>query len=118
MTENSITASDIKKSLLYKGYIKSKHKSIFNKICDLVMICRSTGVENDLYCLLDLLWTKNIDSVVLLYMLEGDSDTNLFLAQDQTMNNDTKYDPDKILKKIRIEIDYLSSNRAIPDSDF
>jgi hypothetical protein len=51
---------------------KRKHNPPLGKLCNIVDICRYIRIEKQLYDFLDLLWSSNIETCVLLYGLTKD----------------------------------------------
>jgi hypothetical protein len=97
--------TSIETSNLFKSYMKSKGESIFGKVWNLANICRVIGIEDHLYGVLDYLWLKNEESVVLLYGANKFSD-------EYSIHSKLKEEPiafqysNRILNKIHNQIEF------------
>lgn len=91
---------NIQQSVIYKNYVQSKGLNISEKVLAVKKICKRINLEYDLNNLLDLLWGKNIESVMLLYGLKDGSIDNLLLTEkDPNIHGITEIDTVRVLEK-------------------
>lgn len=88
----------IQNSVLYKSYMQSKMDSFFTKIYSLVEICRELNIEENLYKVLDLVWSKNADSAALLYRNELAPPSLLIIKQPNFKKPSKKLSKDNVVK--------------------
>jgi hypothetical protein len=90
---------EIQPSKLQEYYIQSKQESLHSRLYEVAKICENIGIEVELYDLLRELWSKNKKSTVLLYGLPERFPQALVTKQEvQDINDDTKYDFDKLIE--------------------
>ena len=98
--------TSIETSNRFKSYIKSKGESIFGKVWNLANICRVIGIEDHLYDVLDYLWLKNEESVVLLYGVNKFSDEYFIHSKLKEEPIAFQYS-NRILNKIHNQIEFF-----------
>jgi hypothetical protein len=104
--------SSVEKSSLYRSYMQSKGEHPFRKVQNLVRICRSFGIEDDLYKVLDKIWIKNKDVVILLYEIPQNPSwraiANYYKSHATKVSTDNIiYNKDDFINDIHDDIDYF-----------
>jgi hypothetical protein len=80
-----------------------KHEAPLGKLCNIVDICRYIKIENHLDGFLDLLWTRNIETCILLYPLNKYEQAIENKQQDENI----QYNVKDIIHEIRSGVNYL-----------
>ncbi|WP_415311980.1 hypothetical protein [Candidatus Nitrosocosmicus sp. FF01] len=102
------TLDDIRESTLCKNYVLSKGLSTYERVLAVKKICKGNNLEYHLNNLLDLLWTKNIESVILLYHLQyGSIVKSQSVKKDPSLQGDAMFDAIEVLEKIHYHFDEL-----------
>jgi hypothetical protein len=86
-----------------------KHEPPFGKLCNIVDTCKYVGFENQLNTFLDLLWSSNIETCILLYRLteyqgrEGDDQNNEMIEHNIQV----------IIGELRSKVNYLITSKEM-----
>lgn len=84
-----------------------KHEAPFGKLCNIVDICRYIGFENQLNTFLDLLWSRNIETCILLYRLTKYQRPE----EDHQKKEVIKYSAHNIVDEIHSGVNYLINDK-------
>ncbi|ALI36856.1 hypothetical protein NMY3_02666 [Candidatus Nitrosocosmicus oleophilus] len=101
----SYAPEQIKKTDIYNTFLSGKKEFIIDKVCNLSRVCTAVGIDNELYKVLDLLWTRNIDATNLLYEIDYKTEVNEEFIDYKIGNKNNNID-NKMVKKIHDLIDY------------
>jgi hypothetical protein len=92
----------------YRNFINSTSLSKFNLVLHTASICRSIGIEDSLYKILDLVWRKNKDATSLLYDLQVSvkSSSNKQVINKYFTESIDRPNNNDILEKIHLKIGF------------
>lgn len=108
LNSQPVKLDDIRDSTLCRNYVKSKGQSTHERILGVIKICKGTNLEYQLNNLLDLLWRKNIESIILLYNLQCRSFSNLqSMKKDPSISGDVGFNAIEVLEKTHYFFDEL-----------
>ncbi|MGD9672082.1 MAG: hypothetical protein AB7U98_01230 [Candidatus Nitrosocosmicus sp.] len=100
ISSQPFTLDVIRESTLCRNYVISKGLSTSERVLAVKKICKANNLEHDLNSLLELIWIKNTETVILLYGLEHGSIHNLqSVKKDPSIESDALYDAIKVLEK-------------------
>jgi hypothetical protein len=120
LLSNSLPASqpynldNISETILYNKYVHCKGLNIHEKVLAAKKICKRISLDHDLDNILNLLWRKNIESIILLYGSKDGTIANLQSKKKvQTFEADVIYDTIDVLEKTHNHFDELIREGAL-----
>jgi hypothetical protein len=104
LCQNFPISSDLTSLLEYR-----KHEAPLGKLCNIVDICKHIGIEVQLNTFLDFIWSRNIETCILLYQLSKYQRKE----EDNQKKEVIEYNVNDIIDEIRSGVNYLINGKEM-----